>query len=89
MKYVVGYVDLKSGKTQFRAYDYQNDALEFVDLHKKKGYWAQLYVAQNPQSDSTKKVTPKAQTVLCPVCKKQVAGLLDFGWCGECQEAME
>lgn len=88
MKYVVGYVDLKSGKTQFRAYDYQNDALEFVDLHKKKGYWAQLYVAQDPQPVK-KVVAPVKDPTKCPVCRRNVEALTEFGWCESCQETME
>lgn len=88
MRYVVGYVDPKSGKTQFRAYDYQNDASEFVDLHKKRGYWAQLYVAKD-EPQKRKVEAPIVQMERCPVCLKDVKILTEAGWCKKCQETME
>lgn len=88
MRYVVGFTDPSTGSNKFRAYDYQNDAEEFVVLHKKKGFWAQLYKAVEPKSVNKPPKVP-ATSILCPVCKMTVPFLTNAGWCKDCQETME
>lgn len=91
MRYVVGYVDQVSGITKFRSYDYKNDAIEFIEIHKEKGLWVQLYEATELKKSTFKQSSKKDSVILvnCPVCKMDTNLLLNSGWCKKCQERME
>ncbi len=46
VRYIIRHLDNLSGRYLYSAFDYKNDALEFMELIRKKGMVAHLFIKE-------------------------------------------